>query len=234
MRRLSCATLLLALATTSCTSTDVTEGYSGGPLPRPDRVLVYDFATTPGEVRLDRGLSAKVVEAAKSEPRDEQERALGIKVADALAEHLVKAIRDQGLPAQRASGAPPTYGNSVLIEGQLVSIDQGNRTARMVIGLGAGRSDVEAHVQVYQHAEGGEQTLQKIDVSAKGGRTPGAAETMGVGAVTGHLVVSGVMTASSQTADETVGGTVTADARRAAKHIAEELKPLFERQGWLD
>ena len=36
------------------------------------------------------------------------------------------------------------------ITGQLVSIDEGDRTERIVIGLGADRSDVRVRVQVYE------------------------------------------------------------------------------------
>jgi hypothetical protein len=226
--------LIVGSSALACTSAQLVEEYSGDALPRPDRVLVYDFAVSPGEVRLDRGISAEIAEAARSAPRSEQELELGHKVADVLAEHLVKQIRDLGLPAQRAQGEPPMMGNSLLIEGYIVSIDQGNRTERIVIGLGAGRSDVETHVRVYETQVGSGTALVELDVSAKGGRTPGAAETLGVGALAGHLIISGAMTVASQTADETLGGTVEADAGRTAKKIAEELKPFFEREGWLD
>ncbi len=232
LSRLSLAALFVS-AGLACTTGQLVQEYSGAPLPRPDRILVYDFATTPGEVRLDRGLSAKIVEAANSEPRSEQERELGQKVARALSDHLIKELRALGLPAQRGSGEPPTSGNSMLIEGQFVSIDQGNRTARVVIGLGAGRSDVETHVQAYFAREGGIQTLEKLDVSAKGSLKPGAAETLGVGAVAGNLVVAGVVTAATTVGSETLGGTVEADAKRTASKITKELKPFFERQGWL-
>ena len=223
-------TLSFALA---CTSVQTTQEYVGSPLPKPDRVLVYDFATSPGEVRLDRGLSAKVVEASKGDPRTEQERELGSKVATALREHLIKSLRDLGLPAQRGMGTPPTDGNSLLIEGQFISIDQGNRTERVVIGLGAGRSDVETHVQLQFARDGGDQALEKLDVTAKGGRTPGAAETLGVGALAGHLVVSAAVTTGAATVDETLTGTVEADAKRTASKIIKELKPFFARQGWI-
>jgi hypothetical protein len=232
LSRSSFAALFLSGAL-ACTSAQLVEEYTGGPLPRPDQILVYDFATSPGEVRLDRGLSAKIVEAAKSEPRSEQERELGQKVARALSDHLIKELSDLGLPAQRGSGEPPTSGNSILIEGQFVSIDEGNRTARIIIGLGAGRSDVETHIQVYLAREGGDQTLEKLDVSAKGSRKPGAAETLGVGAIMGNLVIAGAVTAVATTASETLGGTVEADAKRTAAKIVKELKPFFERQGWI-
>ena len=53
-----------------------------------------------------------------------------------------------GLTAERGSTVPAGTQNALLIKGQLVSIDEGNRTVRLIIGLGAGRSDVRAHVQV--------------------------------------------------------------------------------------
>ncbi len=91
-----------------CTTVKTTSEYSGGPLPRSDRIFVYDLDVSPGEVRLDRGLSARVTQAAKGTSRSEQEIATGRKVASALSDHLVKEIRKLGLDAERASGDPPT------------------------------------------------------------------------------------------------------------------------------
>ena len=82
-----------------CASVQVVSEYDGGPLPRPDRVLVYDFAYSPGQVRLDRGVSAQVAQAMKGEPRTGQELGTGRQVSEVIAEHLVKSIRDMGLPA---------------------------------------------------------------------------------------------------------------------------------------
>lgn len=36
----------------------------------------------------------------------------------------------------------------LMVKGQLLSTDEGNRTERVVIGLGAGRTSVQANVQV--------------------------------------------------------------------------------------
>jgi hypothetical protein len=53
-----------------------------------------------------------------------------------------------GVPAERAAGTPPNYGNIIEIVGQFLSIDEGNWAERVVIGLGAGRMNVKALVQV--------------------------------------------------------------------------------------
>jgi hypothetical protein len=216
-----------------CTTAQVYFEPDASQLPRPDRVLVYDFATSPEDVKLDRGLSARVVDAAKSASPTEQERELGTKVASALAKKLVEELQGLGMTAQRTSGMPPTTGDSLLIEGQFVTINQGNRTERIAIGLGAGRSDVETHVQVLMAQEGSDQKVVQLDVSAKGSRKPGAAETLGVGALTGNLVISGAVTAGGTAVSEGLSGTVEADASRTAKKIVEELKPFFKRNGWI-
>ena len=59
--------------------------------------------------------------------RTQQEMQVGHQVADAIADKLVIEIRDLGLPAERGSAVPAGTQHAVLIKGQLVSIDEGNR-----------------------------------------------------------------------------------------------------------
>ena len=119
-----------------------------------------------------------------------------------------------------------------LISGQLVSIDEGNRTERVIIGLGAGRSDVRAQVQVYEVTAAGHQLIDTIEVDAKSGLAPGMAESMGVGGLTGHLLVATLVGGGLHVADEALGTNVVADANRAAKGIAKQLSALFGKEGW--
>ena len=138
-----------------------------------------------------------------------------------------------GLPAQRVVGAPANWANALLIEGQFLSIDEGNRTERVVIGLGAGRSEVQTHVQVYEaqrHAAG---APRGVLTDAKSGYKPGAAETMGMGAAAGTLAVSAAVTVAGTVASEALGVNVEADARRTASEVAEKLQAYFTRQGWI-
>ena len=78
-----------------------------------------------------------------------------------------------GLPAGTATG--------LVISGQFVSVDQGNRTERVVLGLGAGRSDVRVRVQAFDVTPQGRQLADEIEVDAKSGLQPGMAESMGAG-----------------------------------------------------
>ena len=226
---LSLTLLLLA----GCTSVQVNpEVGAMEQLPPPDRVLVYNFAVTPQEVQLD-AVGSAITQTFDGTADSQQEQQVGHAVANALAKRLVSDIQNMGLYAERAAGPVPPTGIDVLILGQLVSIDEGNAAERMVIGLGAGRSDVEAHVQVYQSASGRRIPIETMSGTAKSTLMPGAAETMGVGALTGHLLVSAAITAGSQVANQTLSANVDSEAGRLADKVSDQLKSLFVAQGWI-
>jgi hypothetical protein len=219
----------------ACTSSQSQMETAGEMMPRPQVVVVDTFAVSPDEVTLGEGLSTEIEEAIKARrgtSRTEQELQAGRQVADAIADKLVVEIQDTGLRAERGSAVPAGTQNALLIKGQLVSIDEGNRTERLIIGLGAGRSDVRTQVQVYEVTPTGSRLVDTIEVDAKSGLTPGMAETMGVGGLTGHLVVATVVSGGVHVADEAIGATVVADADRASKGIAKQLSVLFAQEGW--
>lgn len=230
--RLVVAAALLALLG-ACTSVEVTpEVGASETLSRPDRVLVYNFAVTPQEVQLD-AIGSAITNSIDGTADSVQEQQVGHAVANALAKHLVSSINGMGLVAVRASGPVPPAGTDLLIMGQLVSIDEGSAAERMIIGLGAGRSQVQAHVQVYESVAGRTIPIESMTGSAKSSLMPGAAETMGVGAITGHLLVSTAITAGSQIANQTLSANVDSEAGRLGDKIASQLKALFVQQGWI-
>ena len=219
----------------ACTSAQSQMETDAAMLPRPQVVIVDTFAASPDEVTLDEGLTTEVEQAVKERhgtSRTQQEIEAGRQVADAIADKLVVEIRDMGLRAERGSALPAGTQNALLIKGQLVSIDEGNRTERVIVGLGAGRSDVRAHAQVYEVTPTGRQLIDTIEVDAKSGLAPGMAESMGVGGLTGHLLVSTVVGGGLHVADEALGANVVADADRASKGIAKQLSALFGKEGW--
>jgi hypothetical protein len=217
-----------------CASTQVTDQTQNTVmLPRPGLVYVYNFAVSPDEVTLQRGIGAEIRELAQKEPRTEQEIAVGHQVADALARHLVKEIQALGFPTYRTSAPLPAAGNNLAVKGQFISIDEGNRTERVLIGLGAGRTDVKTMVQVYEYQAGAPTVATRFSVDAKSGRQPGMAESMGAGAIAGHLATSAAVSAGAQVVGQKYSATVEADADRTAKDIAKQLKQYFVIQGWM-
>lgn len=225
---------VLLVAAAACAPTHIRQeqAYDGPALPRPDNILVADFAVTPQEVRLDSGLRARLMSAVSGTAPDAQAAEDGRAVAGAISSTLVQEIQKLGLPAVRAdASAPAIGGNTLIIDGQMLSVDEGNRTRRNLIGLGAGQSTVEADLQLYYQSSGSQPRLiESFEAVAQSSRKPGAAETMGVGAATGRVAESAAMGAGTSLL---VSGDATSDGERMAQQVVQKLKPFFTRQGWL-
>ncbi len=234
-RRLA-AVCILSAALAACAPTKVSitpEQGSLEQLPQPSSVLVYTFAVSPDEVQLTQGIEPAIAQAVSGTPRTEQEIQLGHAVAQTIADEIVSQVQQMGLAATRASGQPPAYGNNALVQGQLISIDEGNQTERVVIGLGFGRSNVAASVQVSSSNAGTITPIESVTVDAESGDMPGAAETMGVGGITGHLALSAATTTVGQFANYGLSASASAEAKRLGDKVATELKAVFQQQGWL-
>jgi hypothetical protein len=226
----------LALAAgLGCASTTVTGGSQyQGYLPRPQRILIFPFATSPEDVQLDWSPTAAGAWKLQGLSASAERQKVGRAVAEALARKLVTKVQALGLPAELATGpVPAPTGPTLAISGQFLAIDEGNRAERVVIGLGAGRSEVRTAVQVAELLPEGRRLVDQFEIDAKSGRKPGAAETMGVGAAAGHVAVSAAVTAAGTVASEALGDDVEADAERTAAKVATALQGFFERQGWV-
>ncbi|HEV8328859.1 MAG TPA: DUF4410 domain-containing protein, partial [Nitrospiraceae bacterium] len=124
---------LVALVGCAPTLVNTVQEYSGKSLlPRPDRVLVYDFAVSAKDVKLNSAIGARLAHLATGANENEEQVKVGRAVAKALSVSLVKELDQLGLPvAQASSGTMPTE-RTVIIHGQFLAIDEGNRLRRMV------------------------------------------------------------------------------------------------------
>ncbi len=226
---------LMLLAVAGCAPTQVTLLQETSlKLPRPEKILVYNFAVSPDEVKLDQGISNQIEAYVKGTPRTAAEKAVGRGVADSVANHLVQHIQTLGFFAERASGAPAKTGSILQIEGQFISIDEGNRTERVIIGLGAGRTDVKTYVQIYDARKANRILAAQYQVDAKSGRKPGMAEMTAVGALAGHAFVSALVSGGLAGVSEMYTANVDADGKRTAEEIVTKaLGPFFVTQGWI-
>src|SRR5262249_44367327 len=159
--------------------------YGGDQLPRPPVVLVHDFTSSPGGVQLDTGIAGRLREQLEGTPLTEQQVALRQKVTAIMTAQLVEEIGKLGMPAQPATTPAAVAGPALAIEGQFLTIDEGNRTRRLIIGLGAGASHVRVAVQVLETIEGQQRLVEDFYTSARSSRKPGFGPMAGVGAATG-------------------------------------------------
>ena len=216
-----------------CARTSVEQGnVQAFGLPRPQLIIVHDFGASPSAVALDTAIGARILEVVKGHPEADEQLKIGEAVAKVVTENLVKEISKLGIPAVEAAKATPVAGPSLSIEGQFVTVDQGNRLRRAVIGFGAGASEVRTMVQVFENTNDGRRLVEDFYTTVKSSRKPGFGPMAGAGAAAGTAATSvavsagvGLATAHSQT--------VEGDARNTADEIVKVLKKFFAEQGWI-
>jgi len=220
---------------TGCASSEITQRqYQAGQeqLPRPGRIIVYDFNATESDIPPTAAITGSYSQ--RPSPQTSQEIQVGRKLGALVAQNLVRKILDMGMPAQRARKGPAPQIGDVLITGQFIKIDEGDRTKRVLIGFGKGGGELKTHVEGYLVTESGNRLLGTRQVGTKGGKKPGAL-LPGIVAVASAnpagLIVSSIMSIKGEKKEgsETLEGA----AKRTAKEIAKELERIFRRQGWI-
>ena len=201
-------------------------------LPRPDRVLVHDFAVTPEQVALDRGILPRVMRTV-APPQTEEEIKVGEVVARALSDSLVSELRAHGIDAHLASKSAPAGETTGSIRGRFVHIDEGDQTMRTVIGFGFGGSQVRTHVQMYQGSDSNARLVAEGDTVTQSGLKPGMGPMVGVGAIAGRAGTAAAVSGASTVVSEVFFQTVEADAKRTAKEIADHIGRYYKERGWI-
>lgn len=201
------------------------QSYSGTPpLTKPSSIVVYNFAATPEEVKLNSAVLHRVRMKASGTEGDEKTK-LAHKIVDDFTESLVKNLEKTGLPVSRGVAGELAPDNSLAVQGDFLAIDEGNRTRRMAIGLGAGASKVVAHVECYLKQPDKNVMLSEFKATSKSSRKPGAAETMGAGAAPEAAAAVGGVTELKQGAE--------GDTDRMSKAVAKEITKTLTAQGWI-
>ena len=199
---------------------------AAGPLPRPTRILLYDFAVNDVDVSEYQGIM-------RQQPANpnaaERQRNLGKFAADTLATELALALRRLGFSVDRVPRATAVADNDLLIDGQFENVDEGSPLRRLLIGFGSGAAKMETRARLYQGAE--RRKLLEFITASDSGKFPGAVATSPAGIAA--PVTVGVGTAGSRaiTSGPTdVAAMAAANADQAARYLSE----FFAQQGWLD
>lgn len=139
-----------------------------------------------------------------------------------------------GLPAAHPTADTKPAIDDLVIRGQLVSFSEGSEKKRVLIGLGAGESELQVAVQGYQVTDTGLRRLGTGDTESTAGKTPG----VGVGALTTiatHNPLGLIISTGVKAHDKKKGtDTLQARAKDTAKKIADVLKERFKKEGWID
>jgi len=212
-----------------------TAQYSAQPQVRPDNIYVYSFDSTPDQVKLDNGgLIQKVKSQFDGTSAAQKQAEEAAEVREQVANEIVRQLQSMGLRAIRSDIPAPADQNVLLVQGKFDTIDSGSRRRRILIGLGAGKSELSTSVQLlYKPAGGTPRLVQSFDASADSGKMPGMAETAGIGAAAGHLATSAAAGAGLHGVSETTHGGAAGNAKKLAESIAKQVAEIGKVQGWI-
>jgi hypothetical protein len=193
------------------------------PLPKPDRVIVYDFTVTPDIVKTDRtpGIHQRMNGDSKEEVGEQVED----QITSDLFNGLQKQLKLSGIPVEKGTPGMQAPGNALTIHGTVTKLDEGHRLRRGTVGLGAGASDVEADCQISVETGANSVLFSELSTVAKSGKKPGAAVTMGAGAA--PEVAGGVTGATAHSS------TAQGDSARTGSALARHIAGLMTAQGWV-
>lgn len=138
-----------------------------------------------------------------------------------------------GLPAAVASTTTRPQLNDLVIEGSLLSVQQGNAAERVTIGFAAGESEMKVAVEGFQMTATGLRKLGSGDVGSTGSKTPGSAVGLATLIAThnpaGFIISTGMKVYGEKSGSNTIEGR----DKQIAKKIGDALKTRFQQQGWI-
>ncbi len=222
------------LLATGCASTEVInqQHFATGYLPRPGNILVYDFIANAADIPPNSVFASQGTASATPQTADQitAGRRAGAEIAVALAQD----IRAMGMPADRAVPGTKIRINDIVIRGYILSVDEGSTIKRVAIGFGSGKSTLKVAVEGYQMTPQGLRKLESQTVAGGGNKLPGGAvglvAMIASGNPVGFIVSSGVKVYNEASGRNRVEGRV----KQIASTIADQLKPLFQEQCWIN
>jgi hypothetical protein len=203
---------------------EITPGqtYSGQPLPKPTRILVYDFTVNPEDVQVDKTQQVRLRHIVMG---DENQKKVGENAVEELAKELVKRLKKTGIPVERAKAGTTAPANTLSVEGNFLSVKQGEKTERVAIGMGAGSAEVKTKVNAQYTTPAKPVALSDFQTSTTLSENLGAAEPAAMG-----------VNPAAAAAKATVGDrkkNVAAYAQKTADAIAKQLSDQMTSMGWI-
>ncbi|WP_159718577.1 DUF4410 domain-containing protein [Geminicoccus flavidas] len=221
-----------ALVTVGCARTTVGELQAAADrdVTQPARILVYDFASDPADLPPDSAIAQLYQQ--RTTPQSEKEIVLGRRLGELTAGYLIEALNNHGIPAINGSTGPFPHVGDGVIRGAFVSINEGSRTKRMLIGFGAGAAELKTLVETYQVTATGLTSLGSGQIETAGGRIPGILVPIGGGVAAGTVATSAAISGAGNVLQEAGPESIEAAAKRTANEIANIINDAYEKRGW--
>lgn len=196
----------------------------------PPRVIIGEFTASPDKIRPNSELAAHFEK--RRTPVTAEELKLGRQLGGRVSAKLVEQLKDMGINALPQANAGPLGTNDALVEGYFVTVNEGSRLKRMLIGFGSGAAELRTLVQFYQERNGGLRDLGFAEIEAEGGKMPGMIVPLGIGAATDEVVRGAVVGGGVAVVKEVGPESIEAAANRTAEEISGFIKKAYEKRGW--
>lgn len=151
-----------------CAATTVAPTFRAtGGLPRPDRVLVFDFAVTPEEAGVERRPG--------SPAQTEEDVRVGKALAQALSANLVTELASRAIEAERAGRTGTPGETTASVRGTFLRTDRSDSATSSPVGFALGGGQLRTRVQLLQGTGVKLQLVGEGQISTPSGLRPGAA-----------------------------------------------------------
>jgi hypothetical protein len=196
--------------------------YSGTPLPKPDKILVYDLVADSSDVQVDA--------SQKIRPRhlitgDEKPEAIAHKAQSVFSAELQKKLAKTGLSVQHAMDDTAPSDNSLVVQGTFLALRQGMKTERVVVGMGTGSAALQAKVDVRLKTPTEMVLLSQFQTETTKAKNVGAAVPAAAGLNPAAVAAKSTITDRRKT--------LNAYASKTADASAAEILKAMAGQGWI-
>jgi hypothetical protein len=141
------------------------------------------------------------------------------KIVDAMADSIVKELNDKNIKARRLFSQPPPFTDCLLLEGEFMDFDEGERMKRAIIGFGSGSSEMQVRMMFSEIMDGKTSLLIDTATDGKKSRMPGAV-------LTKNPYVAGAKFVLTKNAPEK-------DVKKLGSNIADKLNEFMIKQGYV-
>jgi Domain of unknown function (DUF4410) len=197
--------------------------YSGGKaLPKPQKILVYDFEFDPADVQVDK---TQQIRPRHIIARDENPKHVGENAAKTMSTELIKDLARTGLPVQHAKVDTIPSDNDLIVKGSFASLRQGVKTERVIVGMGTGSAAVKTRVKVFFKTAPNDLLISEFETQTT------VAKNVGAGLSTAAGLNPAVAATKSTVTDRKK--TVDAYASKTADAAAKQIRGAMAGLGWI-
>jgi hypothetical protein len=201
-------------------------------LQKPVAIVLHPFSVPEDVITIDRSPVAHIlgngpIAHMKGDAgRHSDPEAVANDIEQTFVKSLMKELGPLPIPTSVAENTPASapQPGTLEVRGEFTAVQQGNETARVMIGFGRGASDVQAHVIASLMTSKGPIVVAEFNLNSESGKKPGAAATMGVGSAATSVAASGATAGK---------GSVEGDTLRMAKATAKEIESIMLEQSWI-